>query len=230
MSVPLKIQGIAKGFAGVPVLQDISFSLEHPQVVALLGANGAGKSTLMRILAGILPPDKGTVEIAGHSLEAEPEQARRSLGYLPETAPFASGFRVEELLRFTAQAQGLRGTQANQALKTVLADCGLSPVAHRICDHLSKGYRRRLGLAQALIHRPPLLMLDEPTDGLDPIQKNAARALLRQLGTQHALLLSTHLLEEVPLICDRVLILQGGRPRPPGSGAALPGGCPFLFL
>ncbi len=211
MTTPLTVQGISKAFAGIPVLQDISFSLEAPQVVALLGANGAGKSTLMRILAGILPPDGGTVSVAGHSLEEEPEQARRNLGYLPETAPFLSGFRVEELLHFTAQAQGLRGTAELQARETVLADCGLSSMAHRICDHLSKGYRRRLGLAQALIHRPPLLMLDEPTDGLDPIQKNAARTLLRQLGRRHALLLSTHLLEEVPLICDRVLMLQGGR-------------------
>ncbi|MGN0866211.1 MAG: ABC transporter ATP-binding protein [Oligosphaeraceae bacterium] len=211
MSAPLNVRGIAKAFAGVPVLQGISFSLEKPQVVALLGANGAGKSTLMRILAGILPPDAGTVEVAGHSLEAEPELARRNLGYLPETAPFTSGFRVKELLRFTARAQGLRGAAEAQALETVLTDCGLSTMDRRICDQLSKGYRRRLGLAQALIHRPPLLMLDEPTDGLDPIQKNAARALLRQLGARHALLLSTHLLEEVPLICDRVLMLQGGR-------------------
>lgn len=209
--LPLQVKGLSKAFAGMPVLRQISFSLDRPQVVALLGANGAGKSTLMKILAGFLPPDEGTVEIGGFSLEREPERARHCLGYLPENAPLQAGFRVDELLHFTAQAQGLRGEEERAARKNALAECGLEGVARRLCDQLSKGYRRRLGLAQALLHRPPLLMLDEPTDGLDPIQKQSARALLRHLGTRHALLLSTHLLEEVPLICDRVLMLRDGR-------------------
>lgn len=208
---PLQVQGIRKAFSGATVLDDVSFTLERPQAVALLGANGAGKSTLMRILAGYLPADDGAVQIAGVELSCAPENARHHLGYLPENAPFHTGFRVSEVLHFAAQAQGLRGKAAQAAVDSALEECSLVQVATRICDQLSKGYRRRLGLAQALVHRPRLLMLDEPTDGLDPIQKSSARQLLRSLGQKHALLLSTHLLEEVPLVCDRVLMLRHGR-------------------
>jgi ABC-2 type transport system ATP-binding protein len=223
----LRIQGVRKAFSGTTVLDGISFTLEHPQAVALLGANGAGKSTLMRILAGFLPADDGTVQIAGTDLARNPEAARHHLGYLPESAPFHAGFRVSEVLHFAAEAQGLHGKAAQDAVDSALEECSLTQVASRICDQLSKGYRRRLGLAQALVHRPGLLMLDEPTDGLDPLQKDSARKLLKALGKKHALLLSTHLLEEVPLVCDRVLMLQHGRLVYDG---AVPGDLEKLFF
>lgn len=206
----LEVTGLVKGFSGVPVLENVSFSLDGPQVVALLGANGAGKSTLMRLIAGFLPPDGGNVKIDGVSMEEDPESAKRSLGYLPENAPSHSGFRVREALAFMAEAYGLGGKAVQDAVDSVISECSLEKVADRICDQLSKGYHRRLGLAQALIHRPRLLMLDEPTDGLDPVQKASARELLKSLGKCHSVLVSTHLLEEVPLVCDRVIILRDG--------------------
>lgn len=208
---PLVVQGVRKGFVGVTVLHEISFAIDKPQVVALLGTNGAGKSTLMRTIAGYLPADAGSICIGGVSMETSPELARHAMGYLPENAPAYTGFRVREALKFTAEAQGLRGKAVVEAVESAIRDCALEAVADRMCDQLSKGYHRRLGLAQALVHRPPLLMLDEPTDGLDPIQKNAARTLLKNLGEKHAVLVSTHLLEEVPIICDRVLMLKDGR-------------------
>ena len=209
--VPLEVKGLCKSFAGVRVLDQLSFVLEKPQVVALLGPNGVGKSTLMRVISGFLPADAGEVWLNGAEMGRSPEVARRSLGYLPENAPSHNGFRVCEALAFTAAAQGLHGKAARDAVEAVLAECSLEGVRNRIVDQLSKGYHRRLGLAQALIHRPKLLLLDEPTDGLDPVQKSSARKLLKQLGERHAVLVSTHLLEEVPVICDRVLMLKGGK-------------------
>lgn len=207
----LELKGICKSFAGVSVLKQISFALEKPQVVALLGPNGVGKSTLMKVISGFLPADAGEIWLNGVETGKSPELARRALGYLPENAPSHNGFRVCEALAFTAAAQGLHGPAAREAVEAVLAECSLESVRDRIVDQLSKGYRRRLGLAQALIHRPRLLLLDEPTDGLDPVQKASARKLLKQLGERHAVLVSTHLLEEVPVVCDRVLMLKGGR-------------------
>ncbi|MCQ2396282.1 MAG: ABC transporter ATP-binding protein [Lentisphaeria bacterium] len=204
----LEVRGRSKSFAGVAVLEKVSFTLDGPQVVALLGANGVGKSTLMRLIAGFLPADAGTITIDGISMDKNPEEGRKALGYLPENAPSHSGFRVREALSFTAAAYGLRGTALKEAVDTVIAECSLEKVADRICDQLSKGYHRRLGLAQALVHRPRLLMLDEPTDGLDPVQKASARELLKRLGSRHSVLVSTHLLEEVPLICDRVIMIR----------------------
>lgn len=206
----LEVTGLSKGFSGVPVLDKITFKIEGPQVVALLGANGVGKSTLMRLVAGFLPPDDGTIAINGISTDSNPSEARKYLGYLPENAPSHSGFRVIEALSFTASAYGLKGTALKNAVEAVIAECSLEKVADRICDQLSKGYHRRLGLAQALVHRPRLLMLDEPTDGLDPTQKASARELLKRLGRCHSVLVSTHLLEEVLLICDRVIIIKDG--------------------
>ena len=206
----LIVHDLKKSFSGVPVLKGVGFSADGPQVVALLGCNGAGKTTLMRIVAGFLPADSGEVVLDGMALADNPECARHSLGYLPENAPSHTGFRVREAITFTAAAQGLRGRGLREAVDSVVEECALGDVADRICDQLSKGYRRRLGLAQALVHRPRLLLLDEPTDGLDPVQKASARALLKSLGAKHTLIVSTHLLEEVPLICDRVLMLREG--------------------
>lgn len=206
----LEVKGLSKSFAGVSVLEKVSFTLDGPQVVALLGANGVGKSTLMRLIAGFLPPDEGAITIDGVSMVKKPEEARKALGYLPENAPSHSGFRVREALAFTAAAYGMRGAALKDAVEAVITECSLEKVADRICDQLSKGYHRRLGLAQALVHRPRLLMLDEPTDGLDPVQKASARELLKRLGSRHAVLVSTHLLEEVPLICDRVIMIRDG--------------------
>ena len=211
MTVPaLLLQYVSKRFATQTAVADLSLEIHAPQVVALLGPNGAGKSTLMRLIAGFLPPDAGTISIAGHPLASEDRLARAELGYLPENAPIHPGLRVNETLAFTAAMHGLDGVEAKRAIDTTIQQCQLAPVLHRLANQLSKGYRHRLGLAMALIHQPKLLILDEPTDGLDPIQKQATRELIRQLGKNCAILISTHLLDEVPQICDRILMMNHG--------------------
>ena len=207
----LQITHVSKRFAQRTVVDDLSLTLEGPQVVALLGLNGAGKTTLMRLVAGFLPPDNGAIAIDGHPLDTDGLRARAALGYLPENAPVHAGLRVSESLDFTAAMHGLRGPAARTAIDEAVRQCQLTPVLDRMTTQLSKGYRHRLGLAQALLHHPKLLVLDEPTDGLDPLQKQATRELIRQLGQICAVLVSTHLLDEVPQICSRVLIMDKGR-------------------
>ena len=207
----LQLNPVSKRFADHTVVADFSLEIGGPQVVGLVGPNGAGKSTLMRLIAGFLPPDSGSITVDGHPLETEGLLARAALGYLPENAPVHPGLRVNETLAFTAAMHGLHGQVAQEAIAAAVQQCQLEPVLTRMASQLSKGYRHRVGLALALLHRPKLLILDEPTDGLDPTQKLATRNLIRQLGRQCAIVVSTHLLDEVPEICDRILMMNYGR-------------------
>ena len=207
----LQLNHVSKKFADRTVVADLMLEIAGPQVVGLLGPNGAGKSTLMRLVAGFLPPDSGSITVDGHPMDTAGQLARAALGYLPENAPAHPGMRVNETLAFTASMRDLHGKRAKEAIAETVRQCQLEPVLTRLASQLSKGYRHRLGLALALLHRPRLLVMDEPTDGLDPIQKLATRALIRQLGRQCAIIVSTHLLDEVPEICDRVLMMDHGQ-------------------
>ncbi len=212
MTTPvLQLTHVSKRFASQTVINDLSLEIASPQVVALLGPNGAGKSTLMRLITGFLPPDGGSIVVAGHAMDSQGHDARAAIGYLPENAPIYPGMRVDEVLGFTAQMHNLKGQTAQNAIDEAVRQCQLEPVRKRMAGQLSKGYRHRLGLAMAFLHHPQLLILDEPTDGLDPIQKQSTRSLIRQLGRECTIVVSTHLLDEVPECCDRVLMMNHGR-------------------
>lgn len=207
----LKVEGLTRNFAKIAAVSDISFQIDEPQAVGLLGLNGAGKSTLMRLITGFIPADRGTVVINGHDLATERTAALSCIGYLPENAPVFNEMRVEEALNFTAEIHGITGSAQKKAVEEAIERCKLGEVRRRIARQLSKGYRHRLGLAQAFIHHPQLLILDEPTDGLDPVQKEDTRVLIRELGRHSAVLISSHLLDEVPAMCSRVLFIAHGQ-------------------
>jgi ABC-2 type transport system ATP-binding protein len=200
-----------KSFGPITAVEDVSFSVGRGEVVGFLGPNGAGKSTTLRILTGVFPPTSGRVSIAGHDVVADALAARRSLGYLPERAAIYGEMTVESYLRFVAEMKALSRTSIPSALGRVMADVGISRVAHRLIGTLSKGYRQRVGIAQALIGDPPVLVLDEPTSGLDPEQVTEIRSLIRGLGAERTVILSTHILPEVESICSRVMIMHRGR-------------------
>lgn len=202
--------GLTKSYGQRAAVCDVSFGVRAGSIVGLLGANGAGKSTTLRLLTGYLRPDRGTALIDGHDVNAAPHAARAALGYLPE-AP--SGFRrltVREFLTFAGEARGLRGDCLVQAIGETAARLGLEPAIDRTMGTLSKGYGQRAWLGQAVLHDPPVLILDEPTDGLDPGQKVSLRGLLRRLGRDKAILMSTHILEEAEELCDRIIVIANG--------------------
>ncbi len=198
---------------GQPVLQGINLELKRSQIVGLLGPNGSGKTTCLRLLSGLLTPSSGHIEIAGIDLGRYPLAAQRHLGYLPDRPPLYPELRVDEYLAHCARLRRIPRRAIPQAIVAAKGRCGLSDHGRRLISQLSKGYRQRLGLAQAIIHRPPVLLLDEPTEGLDPIQIRALRALIRELAQESSIILSSHLLPEVQAICDRVLILYQGQVR-----------------
>jgi len=192
-------------------VDDLSFEIERGDVVGFLGPNGAGKTTTIRILCGFLAASSGDVEVAGRRVHEEPLEARRHIGYLPERCPLYPEMRVDEFLRFRAALKGVPATRVRRRVDEVKEQCGLTEVGRRIIGQLSKGFCQRVGLADALIHEPELLILDEPTIGLDPAQIRQVRDLIRDLSTRHTILLSTHILSEVEAVCRRVLILHQGR-------------------
>jgi ABC-2 type transport system ATP-binding protein len=189
----------------------VSFTVGRGEVVGFLGPNGAGKSTTMRMITGFMPPTSGTVDVGGYDVIRSPLEAKRLIGYLPESAALYSDMTVLGFLRFAAQLRGLKGAAATCAVQRVVESCFLSSVLHQPIDTLSKGYRHRTCLAQALIHDPEVLVLDEPTDGLDPNQKHEVRNLIRELGKNKAVVFSTHILEEVDAACTRAIIIDRGR-------------------
>lgn len=193
------------------VLRDIDVAVRRGEVVGFLGPNGAGKSTTMRILSGVLAPSGGEVRIAGIDLMEHPIAAKRRIGYLPEQPPVYRELTVDEYLRYCARLHGVPGSRAAAALARVKDRCGLQEVGARLIGSLSKGYQQRLGIAQAIIHSPEVVILDEPTVGLDPIQIREIRQLVRELRSEHGVLLSTHILPEVQAVCDRVLLINAGR-------------------
>lgn len=207
----IKIENLTKDFGAKRAVDGISFSVERGEVLGFLGPNGAGKSTTMRMVTGFMPPTSGKVSVGGHDVSLEPLAAKRLVGYLPENAAAYGDMTVEGFLRFAAEVRGLAGEARKQAVRRVVERCFLETVVHQSIDTLSKGYKHRTCLAQALIHDPDVLVLDEPTDGLDPNQKHEVRNLIRELGRTKAILFSTHILEEVDAACTRAIIIDRGR-------------------
>ncbi|GAB2999261.1 ABC transporter ATP-binding protein [Arenimonas maotaiensis] len=209
----IQAQGLCKAFAAIQAVDGFTLQVERGEIVALLGPNGAGKTTAMRMLAGFLRPDAGQAAIAGFDSMRQGLDARRRLGYLPEHAPIYREDTVLDYLRFVARARGLPRAEAVQALEAVFAGLSLNAIAYQPVATLSKGSARRVALAAAVMHRPPVLLLDEPTDGLDPIQKQQVRAMILELSKQSAVLMSTHQIDEVLSLCPRTVIMAGGRIR-----------------
>ncbi len=207
----IDVQSLTKQYAGRTAVDAISFQVEPGEIVGFLGPNGAGKSTTMRILSGFMPATSGTARVAGFDVFRQSLDARRSVGYMPEMAPLYLDMKVKEYLRFRAELKGMRGTEMRSRVGEVMELCGITDVRRRLIENLSKGYRQRVALADALVHHPKLLILDEPTNGLDPVQIRQVREMLRDLRSKHTVLLSTHILAEVEQACDRVIMLHHGR-------------------
>ncbi len=209
----IEVEGLAKRYGDLEAVRDLSFSIRAGEVVGFLGPNGAGKTTTMRMLTGFLPASDGAVRIAGHDIFSEPLAARRALGYLPETPPLYPEMTPQSFVNFVARLKDVPRAQRPVAVERALELCGLQEVRRREIRQLSKGFRQRVGLAQAIVHTPPVLILDEPTVGLDPIQIREIRALIRDLAASggQTVILSTHILAEVEAICQRVIVIDRGR-------------------
>jgi ABC-2 type transport system ATP-binding protein len=207
----IEVDNLRKHFGSVVAVDGISFSLHRGEVLGFLGPNGAGKSTTMRMITGYLPPSSGHVRVCGADIENQPREVKRHIGYLPEGAPLYAEMTPEAFLQFIAEVRGLAGAQRARRVADVIEQLQLGEVLHRRIDTLSKGFKRRVGLAQALLHDPDVLILDEPTDGLDPNQKHTVRKLIHAIGASKAIIVSTHLLEEVDAICDRTIVIDHGR-------------------
>lgn len=207
----LEVRHLTKRYGDFVAVRDISFTAAQGQILGFLGPNGAGKTTTMRILTGFLPATSGTAKVAGYDVFTESAEVRRRIGYLPENPPLYTEMTAEAYLRFVARIKGMPRSAIEDAIDRVVQTCGLESVRHRLLGQLSKGFRQRAGLAQALIHDPPVLVLDEPTIGLDPIQIREIRALIQQLAGQRTIILSTHILPEVSQICEKVVIINEGR-------------------
>src|SRR5450432_4619757 len=207
----IDVRDLTKDYGTVVAVQGVSFSVGKGEIVGFLGPNGAGKSTTLRVLAGFLGATSGRVRIAGHDIAEAPLAARRSLGYMPESAPLYPEMRVGEYLLFRARLKGVPRAKRSSAVGGAMERAGVSHMASTVIQHLSKGYRQRVALADALVANPPLLILDEPTAGLDPNQIREVRDLIRGLGENHTILLSTHILPEVETTCERAIVIDRGR-------------------
>jgi ABC-2 type transport system ATP-binding protein len=207
----IKVEQLTKKYAGVTGIDQISFEVGKGEIVGFLGPNGAGKTTTMRILASYMPASSGRATVAGFDVFSDSLKARRHLGYLPENVPLYHDMRVNEYLRYRGALKGLAGKRLKNRLGTIRELCGLREVGRKKIAGLSKGFRQRVGLAEAMIHEPDLLILDEPTIGLDPNQIRQVRELIKSLGDRHTILLSTHILSEVEATCSRVIIINRGR-------------------
>jgi len=207
----IKVQNLAKTFGTKRAVDGVSFSVDRGEVLGFLGPNGAGKSTTMRVITGFLPPTGGSVSVGGFDIVQHPIEARRLIGYLPENAPAYTDMTVFGFLNFAAETRGLRSDAKKQAVARVVEMCFLDAVLHQSVETLSKGYRHRTCFAQSIIHDPDVLVLDEPTDGLDPNQKHEVRQLIRRMGEKKAIIFSTHILEEVDAVCSRAIIIDRGK-------------------
>ncbi len=211
LEITLSARNLTRRFGSQTIIHDVSLELRRGEVLGLLGHNGAGKTTTMQMLTGCLSPNSGSIEICGIDLAQKPTLAKTHLGYLPETPPLYRELTVDDYLTFAARLRGMKSAEVSAALAQAKQHCGLEAVSKKIIGTLSKGYQQRVGIAQAIIHQPAVIVLDEPTVGLDPSQILDIRNLIRELGTSHSVILSTHLLSEVQSICNRVEILQNGK-------------------
>jgi ABC-2 type transport system ATP-binding protein len=217
----IKVQNLSKVFGTKKAVDGVSFTVQRGEVLGFLGPNGAGKSTTMRIITGFIPPTAGTVSVGDFDIGTSPIEAKRLVGYLPENAPAYTDMTVHGFLNFCAEVRGLRGDTRNRAVGRVVEMCFLESVLHQSVETLSKGYRHRTCFAQSIIHDPDVLVLDEPTDGLDPNQKHEVRQLIRRMGQNKAIIFSTHILEEVDAVCSRAIIIDRGRIVANGTPAEL---------
>src|SRR6058998_2439829 len=217
----IKIERLAKAFGPRRAVDDISFTVERGEVLGFLGPNGAGKSTTMRMITGFMPPSAGRVTVGGYDVGESPLEAKRLIGYLPENAAAYPDMTVKGFLEFAAALRRLEGETRRKAVRRVVELCFLDSVLHQSIDTLSKGYRHRTCLAQALVHDPEVLIMDEPTDGLDPNQKHEVRTLIRKMGESKAIIFSTHILEEVEAACTRAIIIDRDRIVANGTPAEL---------
>jgi ABC-2 type transport system ATP-binding protein len=207
----INVKQLRRTFGPIVAVDDISFDVEKGTVLGFLGPNGAGKSTAMKMLACFLTPDSGTATVCGHDILTDAIAVRRSIGYLAENAPAYGEMTVGGFLSFVCDARQIKGHARRKALDRVVPRCSIESVYHQTIDTLSKGYRRRVGLAQALIHDPAVLILDEPTDGLDPNQKHEVRLLINEMAKEKCIIISTHILEEVELVCNRAIVIASGK-------------------
>lgn len=207
----IKVQNLTKAFGPKLAVNNVSFTVERGEVLGFLGPNGAGKSTSMRMITGFIPPTSGTVKVGGFDIVDQPIHAKRFIGYLPENAPAYSDMTVHGFLSFAAELRGLRGDAKKKAVHRAVEMCFLESVLHQSIDTLSKGFRHRTCFAQSIIHDPDVLILDEPTDGLDPNQKHEVRTLIKRMGQRKAIVFSTHILEEVEAACTRAIIIDRGQ-------------------
>lgn len=207
----IKVDGLVKSYGEYVAVKGVSFSAKKGEIVGFLGPNGAGKTTTIRMLATYLPPSSGTAQIAGYDIIAQPDEVRKRIGYLPDNPPLYGEMRVNEYLKFVAEIKGVNRKDLNERVEYVIERCFLKDVHRKLCSHLSRGFRQRVGLAQALIHGPEVIILDEPTTGLDPKQIIEIRQFIKTLAADHTVILSTHILPEVSMVCNKVVIINEGR-------------------
>jgi ABC-2 type transport system ATP-binding protein len=207
----IEVHNLSKSYGDFIAVSDVSFSASKGQIVGFLGPNGAGKTSTIRMLSTYLPPTSGTAKVAGFDIVTEADKVRQKIGYLPENPPLYGEMTVLEYLKFIAEIKGVPRATASTRIAEVMERCFIADVRNKLCQHLSRGYRQRVGLAQAIIHDPEVIILDEPTSGLDPRQIIEIRGLIRSLGQSHTVLLSTHILPEVSSVCNKVVIINRGR-------------------
>ncbi len=207
----IDVKKLHRSFGPIKAVDGISFHVNKGEVLGFLGPNGAGKSTAMKMLACFLAPDSGTATICGHDIVEEPVEVRKCIGYLAENAPAYGEMTVDSFLRFICDVRQIKGAKRRAAIEKTIKMCAIQSVYHQTIDTLSKGYKRRVGLAQALIHDPAVLILDEPTDGLDPNQKHDVRKLISKMAADKCIIVSTHILEEVEAVCSRAIIIDRGK-------------------
>ena len=207
----IRVNSLSKKFNNLLAVDQVSFEVKQGEILGFLGPNGAGKTTTMKMLTCFIPPSSGTAEICGYSILNDPLQVRNKIGYLPESAPSYEEMLVGEFLKFIAEIRGYSGMELKRRVSIVIEKTSLSEVENQMIDTLSKGFRQRTCLAQALLHDPPVLILDEPTDGLDPNQKHEVRSLIKDMSEEHTILISTHILEEVDAVCTNAMIIANGR-------------------
>src|SRR5215207_5467354 len=204
----IEIANLTKRYAGHRAVNGFTFTVARGEIIGLLGSNGARKTTIMRILSCYMPATSGTARVAGFDVFKEADEVRRHIGYMPENNPLHKEMRVRDYLKFRARLKGMSRASSRERVDVVMEQCGVADVSKRVIAHLSKGYQQRVGLADALVHEPELIILDEPTVGLDPNQIRSVRQLIKELGRSHTVLISTHILPEVEMTCNRVLIMR----------------------